>query len=249
MSRKSVFAAAAAAVALACASPAAAAVVVYTYKGTVSETYAFSIGELRPGPADLVGRAFTATFWRDDATPGAVISDGGDFTSIGSSPDLEAPPSPIRASLTIEGESPLFLNTAGSQLQYRGPPYEGFIHNVSDESIQTLDSGDRAILDRNLAFNVSGPTDYLLGPDYHSLPSLTAAATPGLFWYGYLEQVNAVYDPQTNDLLSYQGLNIIFTPTSLTVSTPTPEPGAWALMLVGFFGAGAVLRWRRRAAA
>jgi hypothetical protein len=36
---------------------------------------------------------------------------------------------------------------------------------------------------------------------------------------------------------------------SIVLASPTPEPGAWALMIGGFMGAGAMLRRRRTAQA
>ena len=60
----------------------------------------------------------------------------------------------------------------------------------------------------------------------------------------------ALGGPQTLTISGVGGANAVFSGTA-TFQTPTggiPEPGAWALMIVGFAGTGALLRRRRQMA-
>jgi hypothetical protein len=252
MSLKSVLAAAAAAaIAFAGATPAAAEVVIYKYTGTIGhvddQTGYF-------GGEDLVGRAFTAVFRRNDPAPGAD-------TQLGATDSLIVGydrASPLRARLQIEGESPMTFGAAYSfQSQAQGYDryygnFESFAHDAQNFAQgEAADHVDRFYNYSDLFMDVSGSTaGYLPGPDYHTLSSLTAADTPGLNWIGQLTIDNLRYDYGANDYIHDYAV-VELRPTSLTVSTAAsaPEPAAWALMLAGFLGAGAAIRWRRKALA
>jgi len=247
MSPKPAIAAAAAILALACAAPAAAAVIIYTYTGTISEGYD-ETGVFGTAGRDLTGLAFTAQFRLDDATWGAQHHDYPFRTGI----EGQFEWNPIRASLTIAGGSPMtFGQGAGTQIQYDVESREGFLHgHGAYGETDYVDTNDRLVEHQELFMGGdSVGHDYLPSPDYHTLPSLTAAATPDLNWYGHLLVDDYLYDLDTGEVLSRNSAFATFAPTALSVTTPVPEPAAWALMLTGFFGAGAALRSRRRAVA
>jgi hypothetical protein len=241
MPPKPVLASAAAAAVLACAAPAPAAVTFYTYTGTVSTMYD-QTGVF--GGVDLTGRAFTAVFRRDDAGPATEFqsSEQSFFQTYEGS-------SALRATLKIQGLPTItFGETSGYQYQYQSVWAEQVNHGADNYTFE--DDGIRQVVaSRTLAFDIYGEGAHLLpSADFRSLQSLSVETFP-YYWGGTMMINNFVYDYGSQSYLNYQFANLQFAPTSLTVSTAAPEPGAWALMLAGFFGAGAALRRRRRALA
>jgi len=246
LSPKSALAAAAVIVTLGCAAPAAATVTLYAYTGTIREGHD-ATGVFGTAGRDLAGLAFTATFQRDDA---AVVYNfqTADYSEVatfyGSRP----------ATLTIEGGDPIaFAYGFGIQTQLDLGSSEGFSHDVYQTGDYDDVPGNFGSRQLHMgAGSADRPADYLPNGDYETLPSLTAAATPDFTWFGFVEIDEYVADMDTGEILSRNHANARFAPTSLTVTTVTtgvPEPAAWALMLTGFFGAGATLRSRRRAVA
>ena len=211
---------AAAAVIVTLGCAAPAAATVTLYTYTGTIQYGFDQTGLFGTNTDLVGLTFTAVFRRDDAM-GTV---SGYYGS-----------NPIQASLTIDGGSAVtFGDSFGEQARGANGYGSWFRHVAQDE---------RASRISKLMIEVSGPGvgEYLLDGDYH-------AGTPGSFWNGSMRLDDHVINPDTGEHVvryAYATLR----PTSLNVTTPVPEPAAWALMLTGFFGAGASIRSRRRAVA
>lgn len=252
MSPRLAVAAAAAIVALGCAAPAAATVVLYTYTGTISEGHD-ETGVFGTADRDLTGLAFTARFWRDDATPGAYSYENNGYTiSTGA----------LVASIAIDGGSALAIapNQAEQNqfsTQYPGGFYESFVHLVGYyRQTDNVDTNERLVESSSLDVGVYGyltgayaGTHYLPNNDYHTLPSLTAAGTPGYTWQGGYSVDDYRSSLDTGDVLSRNRAYALFAPTRLTVTTIVPEPAAWALMLTGLFGAGAAIRSRRRVVA
>lgn len=232
MSPKSALAAAAVIVTLGCASPAAAAVTIYTYTGTivfgVDQTNLFGAG------TDLAGHVFTAVFRSDDAKGRSIPYGDGTwlYGSYGSNP--------VQASLTIDGGSPVTFGDAyGEQVLSDNGSMESFHHLARDEESVRIS---------RIMIEVSGPSAGDPGPDgaYHNLSALTAAGAPAYSWNGWMQVERFFREPGAQAPrreLAYAALR----PTTLTVTTSVPEPAAWALMLTGFFGAGAAIRSRRRA--
>jgi hypothetical protein len=221
--------------ALALAQPAAAVEVAYTYTGHVGSGVD-GLGLFGQAGASLSGAAFTATFHRDDALADPDDIYIGRFNSYVSGVGAA---SPVWAELTIGGVT-LALGGLGEQAQYDDGFSESFAHYVA------FDTGSLMLGASTPGRLVPQPIDYLPGPDYHTLPSLSAETAPGLDWFG-------------NFSVSGQGLAALgttasFVPTGLLVDGApggvggVPEPASWALMILGFGGVGWTLR-RRRATA
>jgi len=212
------------ATAIAFAPPASAAVVTYTYTGYVAEG-TDQIGLF--GGGNLTGADFTAVFSRDDALA--------DDISLGEVNSYVRGAQAVTGKLTIGGVTIDIGGVNGEQSQFDNGAFEGFFHHAA------------GVLG-GLSFTAStmaDPTDYLAGPDYHTLGPLTADNTPGFFWQGRFDFGAA--DPQDPN----QGLftNGRFVPYAVAVSSTgaVPEPATWAMMIMGFGGVGWTLRRRRGA--
>jgi len=211
---------------IACAQPASAAVVTYTYTGYVAEGFD-QIGLF--GGGDLTGADFTAVFSRDDALADDIGGDGGVNSYVRGG-------QAVTGKLSIGGVTIDVGGANGEQSQFDNGAFEGFFHHAAGAL------GGMSFT----ASSMADPTDYLAGPDYHTLGSLTADDTPGFFWRGRFDFGAA--DPNDEN----QGLftNGRFTPYAVTVSAAAaPEPATWAMMIAGFGGVGWTLRRRRGLAA
>jgi hypothetical protein len=95
--------------------------------------------------------------------------------------------------------------------------------------------------------------------NHTTLAGITAgggAPNPGgsnLSAANFSSNARATYESFDGSTFDLNGRNVIFTPNgqggyavSDTLSAAVPEPGAWALMLTGFLGAGVALRSNRR---
>lgn len=222
--------------AFALSQPASAAVVTYTYTGKVD--YGFDNAGLFGGGA-LTGADFTAIFYRDDALARPDDIFLGEVNSSVSGDDAF---SPVRATLTIGAYTLDIGGLYGDQTQTDYDGYEGFGHTaVGANGSLTMGGG---------TLGTFAPTslNYLPGPDYHSLPSLSLADMPGFDWSGAFTYIQSTDAAARGSILT----SAIFNPTTLMVSpnpgggvSAAPEPSAWALMILGFGGVGATLRRRR----
>jgi hypothetical protein len=88
-----------------------------------------------------------------------------------------------------------------------------------------------------------GDDDY----DYEYIPSATATSFLGFISTTGITELQVEEHSYASDPKGYPTVNNLYLGTAKIVSS-APEPTAWALMLVGFGGAGALLRQRRRAA-
>lgn len=211
---------AAAAVVVTLGCAAPAAAAAVVYTYTGTIQYGFDQTGLFGANTDLAGLTFTAVFRRDDAK--GLTS--GYYAS-----------NPIQASLTIDGGSAVtFGDSFGEQAQGGTASGSWFRHVAQDE---------RASRISKIMIEVFGPGvgDYLSNGDYH-------AGTPEYFWNGSMRIQDHLIDPDTGEHVVHHAYATL-RPTALTVTTVVPEPAAWALMLTGFFGAGAAIRSRRRAVA
>jgi len=212
---------------------ATAAVVSYTYDGFID--FGNDAAGLFGAPGGvLTGKTFSATFYRDDALalPGNIYL--GDANSYVTG---EGEYSPVWAKLTIDGVTLYIGGGSGEQTQFDDGYVEGFSHSALGLLGELAFSGN--------TLGTFAPTlgNVLAGPDYHTLTSLPAFDELNFSVAGNFQYTS----PESRGLYTFANL----TPTSFSVggggpTAPAPEPAAWALMIVGFGGVGAMLR--RRAA-
>jgi hypothetical protein len=181
--------------------------------------------------ADLTGRRVTETYFIDGSAPGA-----------GSFPDsnrsyLEGY-GVIRGQFTVAGHTfDLGDNTYSTLAEYYYPGSLEMLDLQTEgyqcEALCTL-TWMSAEADNGFVIG-----SFLHSADWHDLPDtdLSAAAfRDGAFGY----QVNPYFEgEETGYVAGYYDWN------RATISLSVPEPGAWALMILGFGGAGAMLRRRR----
>ncbi len=237
-----------AAAALAVTPPASAAIVVGTFSGTVTQGEA--IGNFGFDTAtDLTGLRITGTFRYDTDLLGPDCAPGlgylGCFLGTGMS-----------ITQTINGVDEIF---PGSQL----PPESGPEFNIARSGLVLYDLiGDTANLhtfsmlgtpasvynerEAGVAFGLAPGASGDTGN-----PVLTyAGAADGKVDSYMLEdqflQVNRSRIFQITGGFVTQQTTYAFTVDQATFSAAVPEPGAWALMIVGFATAGAALRRRQR---
>jgi PEP-CTERM motif len=139
------------------------------------------------------------------------------------------------AVLTIDGRS---FSTAQSTYlaDYSGfsralitPPYNTDYTTQTEEYL----SGGAGALD----FTVSSDTNFVGSVDFRAPFSYTLTDA---------DRAN----PHTSTYLSYDGASFVFSDETISTRyiSGVPEPTSWSLMILGFAGAGALLRTRRRAA-
>ena len=240
------------------AAPPASAAVTYTYTGAVSggldETGVFGLAGQR---FEGRGLTFTATFVRED-TPGATYVFEPTQSQVRA---FGAANSPLHGTLTINEHTISVGSWFGQQFQLEDPTwcgagceYELFNHHAQTAWNQRdPDSGIDTYIDRSISLSGFGANqNFLTSSDYHTLPSLSLA--DGVTFNGLAHVEEYVLDPN-GERLSYSFAEAYLKPTSMTVSDLSgpiggvPEPASWALMIVGFGSAGAMLRSRRRWAA
>lgn len=234
------------------AGPATAEVYTWTFRGVVGvgqdETGVFGA----PG-SDLAGRRWKAVVTTDTATPDAEITFAPNYSSI-----IGSLASPVKVAFTLGdvthvfglgGQGP-YGSVYGGQGQLEGPIE---VYGVEADEYFTFKAQDTvgAYVDqisyyRNDQIELGGlglGQDFLPGPDFRTLPSLTAA--DGALLFGYV-----ALSAYTHDDLQDLTYGQVSASASLLVRSVTagavPEPQAWALMILGFGAAGAMLRGRAR---
>jgi hypothetical protein len=249
---------AAAAALLATSGQAQASVVTYTITGALADGDD-QTGIFGPIGQSLAGVAFTASFFRDDATPGATQHQEAFQSEI---TGYEAS-SPVHATLTINGITRTFGDTTGTQNQFShtcgygcsGQSFNLYADTLTGEYEDPPggENGSEPRFFRThfdiLAFGGQG-FSFLTSPDYHTLPALEEG-DGGVALSGQFILYNSLFDSELQQNVFVESANGRFFGGSLTVDSPSaaPEPGAWALMILGFGGAGAALRRRAHAAA
>lgn len=222
--------------ALAVSQPAAAAVVAYTYAGTVD----FGVDDAGLfGGGALTSRDFTAVFYRDDAL---ALPENVFVGEINSFVTGEGAFSPVWAQLTIDGVTIDIGGVSGEQSQYDDGQSEGFAHTA----IGAL--GSLSFRGNNVGTFAPTLGDVLPGPDYHGLVSLPSLDGLNFDLAGRFDYVRPSDDDNAPKVATFAN----FRATRLGVSpdpnggptAPAPEPSAWALMILGFGCAGAMLRRR-----
>ncbi|MEW5687685.1 MAG: PEPxxWA-CTERM sorting domain-containing protein [Pseudomonadota bacterium] len=236
------------------AAPASAAVT-YVFKGAITGGYD-ETGVFRLAGQELegLGLTFTATIVREDVA-GAFYDSGPGYSAVGGFGNK----SPLQATITVNGQSFELGSYLGQQGQYEdangcgpGCGTEQFIFNAQARQ-DTTDpvSGVTNFLNNGLLLGGNGVyTDFLPSTDYHTLGSLTGADGVDFFGELFLES----YTLDSSGARTAYGRGVAtLKPISMTVSgfdTPpaaVPEPASWALMILGFGSAGAMLRRRRLA--
>ena len=219
----------------------------YEYSGVLASGFDRT-GVFGVAGRNLKGLPFLATFLREDAD-GAEISIGPLASSIAG----EGAAAPLRAWLTIGGMQRSVGADQGAQVQglICEPDCEAeyFRHDVHYHS-EVHEPGFAELSDGFL--EVFGETTGLILPsaDYHDLPSLgpgDPVAFTGEFQFTYqlwVEDV-LVFEEDVRGTLAPTALRVLPFDYEGEPSAPVPEPGAWALMILGFGSAGSMLRIRR----
>jgi hypothetical protein len=229
-----------------------AAAVVYTFTGTVTDGFDASGVFLGAGQS-FTGQAFTASFTRDDATPGAVQSyapDSSQITGLGAA-------SPVVSALTINGRTRSFGTRRGRQVQSSAPCGTGCTDDAftlyTDDAFEGFLPSSSMLRSMFFMLELGGVgANFLDSADYHSLTSLDLADGVDLGGsFSIFDQVSTFFI--TTRVISQEEAYGFFEVQSLTVTglapTAVPEPSTWALMILGFGAAGTMLRRRRTAAA
>ncbi len=226
---------------LAVASQASAKDITFTYTGTVAsfidvdDVYGFGAG------ANLAGDAVTDTYVIDLNGPSAAftggpLAGGGQFNSEHSF----LPSGASSASSTIGGHTVSFdYDVFDYAEQYTSPPAP-IDHSLIESQSIGFETTGSAIGSEFLIRDEAESTSHLLPLSLTGGYTRTQAQLekPG---GGFFDGVFEPYDP--NATLGS------FDITSVTVNSGVPEPGAWAMMLIGLSGLGATMRTRRRALA
>jgi hypothetical protein len=246
--RRILLVAAAVACATGFASSASATVMIATYAGTVTTGQDLT-GEFG-SRVDLSGLSYVATFRYDTALGSTGFSSPPDFDERagGSSYWPSGFASPILAgTLTLEGVTRSFsfdsmgdVSMASGTTTFPAPDTYGYFfaggYNTGVAPGGDLESSlSMSIYTLFGASSLSDPFSGSLGSSLapYSTGSFSIIDQPDLGVPTYLHNASATLAPET---------------VSIAVAS-VPEPGTWALMLAGFAGLGAALRWQRRGAA
>jgi PEP-CTERM motif len=230
--------------------PAAADVTTYTFTGEarvwLDNTSMF--GDVN-GDND---RSFTAVFTRiNDFDPSQLQTDGATYSQVADAPFYYTQTT-VLSRFTMGGVTVDFGTRAGSQYQEKSATREIFAFYTDSWSDNTFDDGSRLYVVDQLQFDVSGfGTNYLPSYDFRTLPSLTLAGTPGFNGFnGYMQILQERTDPfgvvSNRTVVAYLNATRLDVVGAIPVGPAVPEPGTWALLIVGFASVGATLRRRRR---
>jgi hypothetical protein len=221
---------------LAAAPSASATIFDVTFTGVVSDGFDFS-GMFGLRQAQLAGREFTATYRFDTAIGQEVIGGsehGLDYASLGSS-------------LTIGGHT---VSVAGSYFSVidfsrdtQHTHYEVSTRDLNADGSYEFDLENGIRADDFLPDPIVQPLDFTY--------SVYRVPTGQFYFANFSSDGTVVYD--------YAHGNLAANHMTLTIEGAAPdpqpdpggvpEPGVWALMLMGFMGAGGMLRRRRCAVA
>ena len=233
----------AAAGALAIGSSAQAAMVA-TFAGTIERGFD-ATGAFGPGVTDLAGKGFTLVYRYDPNDPAGTT--GPYDPSLHSSEIFQGGPNVFTAAMSIEGVE--YFNAGrlfGYALFLEEPswPLSQVSYEVEDEYDDPIDSdyhytiNMRAELFSEIGNNICPPPASVNNVFSYTLQPGEIGS--GEFSFHRRHDTTGDLDPNR----AYAFLR----PTSVTVAW-VPEPGAWALMIVGFGMTGGLLRARRGALA
>jgi len=207
-----------------------------TYSGVVTSALD-STGEFGAG-ASLVGMSFVAKVTYDDAKLGATFSGGAyydDYFGDGAA-------NPVTATIMLNGVTRSFGATSGYDSRLDRALQAGCVSDCTDASFQQH-AEDRYTVNGLYTLNYINlggmSSDGTLSGLAHTAPDFT---NPPIDLYAYVN----LFEQDIFTLASRHSAAVGVRIDSVTGGVP--EPGAWALMLIGFGGVGSLLR-RRRAGA
>jgi hypothetical protein len=221
--------------------PAAAGTLVTTYTGYVSSGVD-NAGYWGLGTgASLAGQSFTAVFTIDDQAP----------TSIDQDPTYSFLGGAMLGVLTINGKSRAFGTNPGSHFVSNDSTDQGLYDYATDYSQHYDADLDKLFYSSASLVGQGNGAAGAIGPDYKSPFDVSTGLNFGL--QGTASFTDSSYDyatgvtTETVHWTAYLAPSRAVSTYSPDVGIPVPEPAAWALMLVGFMGAGVTIRRRRRA--
>lgn len=220
---------------LALAGQASATVHNLTYKGTVTSALD-NTAEFGAGP--LMGKAFTAHVIYDDAKAGATHWSGEYYDYYMGN----GAANPVTATITLNGFTRTFGVTSGYDERLDRTLLTGCAFDCTDADFQqhAQDHYTQNGFETYNYINLGGmSSDGAISGLAHTAPNFT---NPPVQLYAFVNIFQQ--DLGTLDLRHDASVNVKID----SVSGGVPEPTAWALMLTGFGGMGALLR-RRRATA
>lgn len=227
---------------LALADSASATVHHLTYTGVVNSAHD-DTGEFGAG-ANLIGQAFTAQVLYDDAKPGTThVGDVYYDFYVG-----QGAANPVAVTIFLNGVTKTFGATSGQDLRMDRTLQPGCMFSCTDASFEQS-AEDRFVLNGIYTLNYINlgglSSDGTLSGIAHTAPNYT---NPPLDLYGYVNL--SQQDTSTLETLVNTGVGVRIDSVvdREFVAPAVPEPGVWALMLMGFGAVGGLLR-RRRAAA
>jgi len=242
MKRTNLFAAAAAVGLLTAAAPASAAVYTLTYQGTVTsgfDTGTFGI------IGDLAGQHYTAVYTIDTGTPGATLGGFPGFASLTG----QGAASPVKATLTINAITQSYGDFSGFLVEMDGPT-SGFGDDSQTAIANAQDvvcgggGQDCLVYDRQLFHSAGSAVHDLVDADLETAPA-SHVYGPGDMVFGSFSDYRIV-DASIGER-EYRA-RAFFAVEKVTAGTvgggAVPEPGTWALMILGFGTVGAALRRR-----
>lgn len=224
------------------AAPAAnAAVFDVVFTGTVSgthDTYGLFGGAL------VDGAAFTLTYTVDNSLGSVVFSTPADEAIGGFRMDA-----PVSAKLTIGGVTLDFAHY-GSDLRHDASL--GCL-SCTDTGVElgATDYGSGSWGDYELDFQgmvqmaVLGSVAQFGGLAHTQIGSYTPA--DGVLMFGEFSKTGGIYNREDWSPIEQYDVGGTFEVASVNATAAAPEPGTWALMLLGFGGVGAALRRRSSA--
>ena len=213
------------------ASTGAKAATTITYTGIMSSGLD-QTGALFAAGTDLTGKAFTATFYLDETTPGATVNE----TSTTQSLSGTGLSNPVHASLAIAGASTLYFgDTRGSsQLMDTGFDYVDTSANNTADLAASYSYENILLFLYNFTNAVSFfPNDV----NYAVQPGDYGGGSFVLQTYSYLSSQNLRY---VSGSFNIQNVSI-----SEDVVPGVPEPATWVMMLLGFAAVGFAMRRAR----
>ena len=224
------------------AGPASATIYSLTYKGVVTsaldQTGEFGLG------ANLVGQAFTAHVVFNDG-PTSAAPWGGAFYDYLQGDGAE---SPVTASILLNGVTKTFGATYGYDERQDNTLNPNCVVNCTTSSFQQH-AEDRYTVGGLYTLNYINLGGFSSNGAFsglaHTAPIFTNPPVDLYAFVNLFEQDIFTLDRSRDASVSVRITSI--TDDRAGPTGPVPEPGVWALMVLGFGGMGAMLR-RRRAA-
>ena len=219
---------------------AAAATWTTTYAGVVSEgqdgSGTFGVGFLGSlDDASLAGYAFTAVFVTDSQAAGAILTPVPGGLQVGGA-------GVVSALFTINGHTLSLGATSGDQ-------------SLTDNGLVQTAAHSAATNEDKVQYEEEEGADFPLIFGYRSRGSLSLSVTgagdgdantlpPGVIGTGTFYRYLEAYDGYSGLGADSSGGLLVTSVTQTYNPGAVPEPGTWALMILGFGAAGAALRRR-----